>query len=279
MNEKQQRILEINKNTNLTQQEKTKQIQEVMMSTYVAPVQEKTVCTHYKKQCDNFHFTCCDNYFDCCRCHLENNEHTECINKIKIDTIQCKNCCTVQTPSLECIQCGTKFSRSYCGICNIWSEKFIFHCDSCGICRVGDKENFFHCDSCGICWKNNVKEKHTCIGKISTDSSCVFCSENAFSSQEHSVQIRCGHRAHSICMVKSFECGNYKCPICRKSMQNMFRHWLALDIEIAHHPLPQELQKKVNIVCYDCEKESLNVNFHFFGIKCLDCGGYNTSQK
>ena len=34
---------------------------------------------------------------------------------------------------------------------------------------------------------------------------------------------------------------------------------------------------KVKILCYDCHKESENI-FNIIGIKCLECGGYNTTE-
>ena len=47
---------------------------------------------------------------------------------------------------------------------------------------------------------------------------------------------------------------------------------------IKNNIMPDEYKnKKVNILCNDCEKIS-NVNFHFIAMKCSNCCSYNTKQ-
>lgn len=36
--------------------------------------------------------------------------------------------------------------------------------------------------------------------------------------------------------------------------------------------------KRVNVFCYDCEKRSVS-DFHFVGLECGHCKGYNTCQR
>ena len=43
--------------------------------------------------------------------------------------------------------------------------------------------------------------------------------------------------------------------------------------------MPEEYRDmKVNILCNECLARS-EVNFHFYGMKCGECGGYNTSRS
>ena len=271
---KQQKILEINRDTSLTKEEKLKNINQIMLGIftniekYIVPE-----CDHYKKSCGNFYFTCCNKTYDCCRCH---NEHSICNGPINISNILCKNCNTKQIPSNSCINCNKKFGRSYCNICNIWSEKNITHCDKCEICRVGNSDQLFHCDNCNCCYHTEHQDDHTCIYINKTDN-CVSCLDSASQSQQKFTMLKCKHFIHVNCMHEMLKTGNYKCPACKKSMVDMTMHWRLMDIQIASTPLPDELIKKVNIICYDCEQLTNSVDFHIFGMKCGSCDGYNTS--
>lgn len=52
--------------------------------------------------------------------------------------------------------------------------------------------------------------------------------------------------------------------------------WETMDQQIAQQTMPQEFANATaHILCNDCEKKS-NVSFHFFGLKCAECGSYNT---
>lgn len=279
MDEKQKRILEINRDTTLSSGEKLKLIQQIMTAHVIIPTFDQTSCAHYKKTCGNFHFVCCDKIYQCCRCH---NENSECASPIQIDIIECLKCNKKQEPSNVCIECGEKFSRSYCGLCYIWTMKDAYHCDECGLCRVGIKENYFHCVNCNMCFKNPTNDNannHTCVTKIISDSKCGFCAENVHNSQEHSMQLKCGHSSHRACFIKALENNNYKCPICRKSMIDMSAHWNMMRIEIILHPLPDEIKKNVTIICYDCGSTTNDTAFHFIGMECSSCHSFNTSSK
>ncbi len=275
----QELVMEIHRNTTLTTEEKNEKIRDIMLGKFK---NEDTInvpeCTHYKKQCEKFHFTCCNKIYDCCRCH---NHTNMCNNKIKIDTIKCKMCGITQIPTNLCVQCNIKFSRSHCDVCNIWSEKNIFHCDKCKICRIGEQENYFHCDNCQGCFKisKDNDHPHECGSNVSTTTQCLLCLENASTSQYKLICLsKCKHPVHSECLTLALQNGNYKCPLCRKCMVNMSTYWILMDNEIIMHPLPEEIKKKVNILCYDCENKTENIDWHFIGIKCGPCNSYNTSK-
>ncbi|XP_066015075.1 RING finger and CHY zinc finger domain-containing protein 1-like isoform X2 [Pocillopora verrucosa] len=89
----------------------------------------------------------------------------------------------------------------------------------------------------------------------------------------------CGHLLHSSCFTKLLESGGYACPICNKSLINMTRMWRTLDLEISQTPMPEEYREfYVLVLCRDCNKKS-KVKFHVLGLKCMECGSYNTSRE
>lgn len=301
---KQKLILEINRNNLLSNEEKKIKIKEIMMGKYQ---NEKNIikidCNHYRKLCDQFYFTCCNKIYDCCRCH---NQANLCKLKPTIKSIRCIKCDLHQNPNTNCSNCFVKFSRSHCDICNIWSEKNIFHCTKCGICRIGEQNKYFHCDSCQGCFKickndnekngqpdqisqtdqtnqtnqtnQNKHGKHICVSNLSPTIQCLLCLENASTSQFKLTCLeKCKHPVHSECLLLALKNGNYKCPMCRKSMINMSQNWKIIEQEILLHPLPEEAKKKVNILCNDCENKSDDLDWHFFGIKCNTCNGFNTT--
>ena len=50
-------------------------------------------------------------------------------------------------------------------------------------------------------------------------------------------------------------------------------------IESTKDNLPAELKdKKVDILCNECLTKTKDAPFHFFGIKCQNCGTYNTKM-
>lgn len=62
------------------------------------------------------------------------------------------------------------------------------------------------------------------------------------------------------------------------SAWNMDVHWEMMDKEIAQSPMPTEYQDAtVKIICNDCQAHC-TVSFHVLGMKCCECGSYNTAQ-
>jgi hypothetical protein len=257
-NDKRELIKKIKLDKNLTEQEKSKKIQEIMMGNYTHLLDTNTksneakTCSHYDKQCYKFYHSCCNVYDPCKRCHIERNCCTQ--TGIKITSITCSQCEHAQVPSNTCTGCGIKFANSYCAQCQIWTFKQILHCDKCGICRIGTKETLFHCDECGICFISaNDKVEHKCIKtnaniKATTNIAksdykegiCVICSENTFNSQSESFPLDCGHFIHKNCFSQYIQQGNYKCPCCRKSIGEMKEHWRFIREQIKSNPLPND---------------------------------------
>lgn len=58
----------------------------------------------------------------------------------------------------------------------------------------------------------------------------------------------------------------------------MSKMWEYLDAQALLIPIPKNLENHViNIFCNDCHEQS-KAQFHFVGLKCQHCGGYNTTQ-
>ena len=52
--------------------------------------------------------------------------------------------------------------------------------------------------------------------------------------------------------------------------------WEARARDIAEHPMPEDLQRVVDIMCNDCETKSHRRQWHFLGIQCPQCNSFNT---
>lgn len=152
-----------------------------------------------------------------------------------------------------------------------------FHCQQCGLCRVGGVESFRHCNRCCMCISIGVFDTHQCIPD-KYKNNCSVCYEDMFSSRQSPQDLPCGHAIHAHCFRKlaGFD---YRCPLCKKtvvSQQSMAAAWEARRREIAEHPMPEELQRIVDIMCIDCEQMSHRQQWHFLGIQCPQCSSFNT---
>lgn len=247
MLECQTKIREIQKDITLSQQEKSKKIQEIMMNNTNVKQQSNlsTHCHHYEKNCSHFEFECCSVIDPCRRCHLERNTCQHC----KVKTIVCLSCKMKQTPSSHCVQCNEPFSTTYCNLCQLWTTRQIYHCEECGICRIGTREETFHCHNCKMCFSNENKE-HECLNTSFEEGTCVVCNESVFNNQSSSFFLKCSHFIHSPCFEKYVEFGNYNCPLCKKSISDMTEHWNRIRQQIQVTPVPKDVVviKENNIV-------------------------------
>jgi RING finger and CHY zinc finger domain-containing protein 1 len=227
-------------------------------------------CTHYVKKCSKFFFQCCDRIDQCHRCH---REQVSC-SRPNITDNECE---IRQQPSNSCIQCGSVFAISHCPICKIWTEKNIFHCDGCGLCRVGNRENYFHCVQCNGCFNVSSRDIHECVLRPMDEVDCPLCMEPIHSAQCAASVLECRHIVHQPCLTKSLRAGEYRCPCCRHSMSDMSDLWEAISASIAQQPMPEEMRVTVAYTCFDCQHKG-DGEFHFLGIKCANCNGYNTAR-
>jgi len=244
-----------------------------------ASEEEIMSCVHYEAKC-NIVAPCCNRVFGCRVCHDEMTpEGHPAMDRFKVREVVCKECHTRQERSNQCIKCKIIFAEYHCNLCNIWMDltKEPFHCDKCGICRVGGHQNFRHCDECCMCIAIALYDTHSCL-KDKYKNSCPVCREDMHTSRLAAQDLPCGHAIHSHCLrnLASFD---YRCPICKKSVMDhemMHDSWERRAQDIAMQPMPDDLKRKVTILCNDCEMRSEDQDWHFLGARCPGCASFNT---
>jgi RING finger/CHY zinc finger protein 1 len=248
--DKRSLIKAIKSDLTLSENEKNKKIQQIMMGNFIEKKKyfdsncSKT-CEHYNKKCYKFYFECCNIYDPCIRCHKErrliDNDSMGCNdNSIVVNKITCSECDYEQTLSEFCSNCSIKFSNNYCKICKIYTEKNITHCDYCGICRVGNKEDLFHCLNCNGCFFSKNKQNHKCTVNLQEET-CSVCNESTFNYNSNISIPDCNHPIHTKCLEKSLEHNQYKCSRCKKSIVDMSDQWNLIRFNIANTPLPRNI--------------------------------------
>ena len=127
-------------------------------------------------------------------------------------------------------KCNKIFSKNYCNICFIWTDKNIVHCNDCGICRIGNKNTLFHCNTCEICFNNKLL--HKCINKSYKEQICAYCLELIHNSQDNSISLKCNHIVHNKCLENAKKSMCITCPTCRKSIYevdwSLLKNWISL---------------------------------------------------
>jgi len=236
-------------------------------------------CKHYKRGC-KIRAMCCGRLFVCRFCHNEEMSNHQ-IDRYATQEMMCMHCCTLQSISQKCSNemCKKEIARYYCPICKFHDDdpsKSIYHCHQCGLCRVGKGLgiDFFHCQKCNMCLAIGTKDSHKCI-ENNMKSDCPICHNDLFTSTISSYPLKCGHAMHSTC-YSEYSRRNFTCPLCFKSIHDMSLAWKEFDELVEQQPMPQEFKDaKCFVLCSDCEKKS-ETTFHFVGIKCSQCGSYNT---
>lgn len=245
--EKRELIKKIKSNPNLTEREKSIQIQKLFSSTYLDKTQSESnlspICSHYEKKCSEFKFACCNLIDPCKRCHMERGICKP--ENIKVIEIKCVECGLNQELSNCCAGCNVQFASSHCAICQIWTLKKIHHCEECGICRIGTANTLYHCMDCGMCYNKLESEDanttHKCIKKKCIDELCVICAESIFNSQSESFYLECSHPIHTNCFNQYIRQRKYNCPHCKKSICNLTAQWNLIRMQIKLHPIPNEM--------------------------------------
>jgi RING finger/CHY zinc finger protein 1 len=239
-------------------------------------------CVHYERKC-NVVAPCCHKIYGCRVCHDEftNCEHGP-MDRFHVQEIVCKVCNTRQNAKTNVCSnpdCRTQFAEYHCDRCNLWMElsKQPFHCDECGFCRVGGVEKYRHCNLCSMCINAETYNDHHCL-KDKFKNNCPVCHDDMFTSRHAAQDLPCGHAIHTHCFRKlaGFD---YRCPICKKtvvSQSSMSRTWAERAQDIQRQPMPADLNRVVNIMCYDCEAKSSNLQWHFLGVQCPSCNSFNT---
>ncbi|XP_068968981.1 RING finger and CHY zinc finger domain-containing protein 1 isoform X1 [Bombus flavifrons] len=220
---------------------------------------------------------CCNKVYICRFCH--DKEETHVVNRKEVTELICVLCDTRQPVQATCKNCHCRFGKYTCLECNLFDDedKNQYHCDGCGICRVGGRDRFFHCAKCNMCLPVQLQNGHTCVENVS-HANCPVCLEDIHTSRIPCHIPNCGHLLHRTCFEELLHSGHYACPTCQVSLLDMTDLWKFLDMEVSSTPMPEEYKDyKVDILCKDCHEES-TVKFHIVGLKCLNCGSYNTCR-
>ena len=105
----------------------------------------------------------------------------------------------------------------------------------------------------------------------------VFVFLDLFTSTKSTIILPCNHVIHIHC-VNEWMKQNIGCPLCRKTMISghiLDEYIQTYDKYILNNPLPD--LELINAYCNDCNK-NFQINFHPVGLKCINCGGYNTKH-
>lgn len=234
-------------------------------------------CEHYVRRC-SLVAPCCNKVYVCRHCH--NDAETHEIDRHAVKEVVCNECNQRQPVGQTCNNeaCGITFAAYFCATCNFFDDRIernYYHCDKCGICRVKGNNDFVHCDTCKTCvsaLNHKCKEE-----QFHTD--CPICMENMFHSTKPANALPCGHTMHVHCMHECFQKNQTSCPLCRKTMlspEMWTTHNGMMDELIQRFPIQEELV--FSILCNDCGFNS-DAQFHPYGMKCGQCGGYNTSRN
>ncbi|XP_022234896.2 RING finger and CHY zinc finger domain-containing protein 1 [Drosophila obscura] len=234
-------------------------------------------CAHYKRRA-MFVTPCCNKFYKCRFCHDENETHH--FDRKTLTELICSECNTRQTVREQCENCGVRFGKYTCLICNLFddADKQQYHCHGCGICRIGGADNFFHCEVCNMCLPIQLKiDGHRCVENISR-SHCPVCLGDIHTSRIPCHIPDCGHLLHKMCFDQLLASGHYTCPTCQTSLIDMTALWEYLDDQAQRMPVTLKYEnQRVHIFCNDCHK-TCKTKFHFIGLKCVHCGAYNTTQ-
>ncbi|EDW37173.1 GL26108 [Drosophila persimilis] len=221
---------------------------------------------------------CCNKFYKCRFCHDENETHH--FDRKTLTELICSECNTRQTVQEQCENCGVRFGKYTCLICNLFddADKQQYHCHGCGICRIGGADNFFHCEVCNMCLPIQLKiDGHRCVENISR-SHCPVCLGDIHTSRIPCHIPDCGHLLHKMCFDQLLASGHYTCPTCQTSLIDMTALWEYLDDQALRMPVTLKYEnQRVHIFCNDCHK-TCKTKFHFIGLKCVHCGAYNTTQ-
>lgn len=248
-----------------------------------------TGCEHYRRKVQLL-APCCGEWFACRFCHdavkdegVRDYKVAHKLDRKLVRRVKCMRCGAEQAPARECTSCANVLGEYFCAVCNLFDDegahKGIFHCAECGICRVGGRASFVHCGGCRMCIAvGTAGGAHKCA---LYDSACPVCMEDVASSRKSPTRLQgCPHVLHGDCLQTLLTAGQYRCPLCQKSMVDMSREWRRQDGEWVLEMLPRELRhKRVRVCCNDCNKEG-ETPFSLGGLRCLqpECGSFNTKR-
>ncbi|KAF0305409.1 RING finger and CHY zinc finger domain-containing protein 1 [Amphibalanus amphitrite] len=196
----------------------------------------------------------------------------------EVQEMVCTQCDTRQPMQQDCAHCGSRLGKYYCDVCRLHDdeEKGQYHCTECGICRSGGRDKFFHCAECDLCLPNIMQNNHKCLKGVGR-SDCGVCLEDIHSARSGGQVLPCGHLLHVHCYKEMVQHRLNTCPKCKVSIKNRKLEWARMDKAIRHSIVPAEYRHTyINVLCCDCHSTG-PTKYHIIGLKCRECGSYNTS--
>ncbi|KAL9190162.1 hypothetical protein ACHAXT_007373 [Thalassiosira profunda] len=246
-------------------------------------------CPHYARSCKLRHPTS-GRLYTCRLCceqtrEMATKDNDSPLDRYEVKEVLCMKCGALQPAGDKCVnpECqsaGKPFARYTCKICNFYDDtpnKSIYHCPFCNVCRSGQGLgiDYRHCMRCNACV--SLKDDHHCIPQR-LQGNCPICHETMFESTEPLRGLKCGHVMHLSCFSMYMRGQCYTCPLCKKSAEDMSEYFGLLDAAVRMQPMPPVYANTTsNIYCQDCCKMG-NVAYHFVGLKCDQCGSYNTRE-
>ncbi|PIA19038.1 zf-CHY-domain-containing protein [Coemansia reversa NRRL 1564] len=288
-----QSIAGILRNCNMTEPEKSREIQCLMDArsdskssvginsrligpspTYHNSTKQILGCPHYQTKAKLL-APCCNAWIPCRFCHNEECGHA--VDRFAIETMKCMICNEEQPIAQQCTNCMEIMGKYYCSKCRLIDDgpcKQVFHCDKCGICLSGCSSDYYHCLQCDACVATSARDRHSCSERI-LHSNCPICCERFFDSTYTVVQTTCKHLIHKHCLETSIRY-SYKCPLCFASLCDTHSIFNAIDDYMSISIMLPEYEDMVSsIFCNDCHQRSV-AKFHFLYHKCGQCSSYNT---
>jgi RING finger/CHY zinc finger protein 1 len=252
-------------------QDKINEIKEVALNLIQEEKEEQELkqikeCKHYRNNII-IKSDCCKNNYRCIKCHNENKKH-----KIKYNKIICSQCYFLQNKNNKfCSRCNFSFGNYICNICMIYTNniKYVKHCQECKKCIEYES---LHCKKCNTCYPSNLDHSSSCIIK-NKENNCPVCLKELKKDINY---LQCGHVLHNTCR-NFIEKNLNKCPYCMKYIVEKLEEKEILDDMIGDLQIPDELNKKVTIKCYQCLNTS-NIDYNYIAHKCQFCNSYNTYE-
>ena len=105
----------------------------------------------------------------------------------------------------------------------------------------------------------------------------MICCQDLFTSTKPTIKLPCSHILHSHCGLEWMK-RSIGCPLCRKTMidgDTLIKFNQEIDKFISD--LQIHTEELVNAYCNDCNQH-FDVKYHPFGLKCVNCGNYNTKM-
>ena len=254
-----EKILLINRRTDIDISEKNRLISQLMMNNYSNKNKRNTdiVCSHYERNYVELNVLNVNVYI---LVDFVMMKMRIILLTVMVVNMVCNYCDKLQKCSQTCTFCDKSMSNYYCDVCKLFSsDENIKHCDKCGICRVG--KDTTHCDKCNMCINNDAFEDHKCIDCF--DNICPICQEDIRTSREPNTILKCNHVVHIKCLKQSLSTHNYQCPLCKKSMADMTYLWEQEKWREKYN-MPEEFENmESKILCNDClERQLQNITFH-----------------